>query len=116
MEVRGDRIRSVMASGLGKHSELRLGVLRVRYPRGLRSRWLLVALPTLGLVILSPAPTPLARAGLFCRIGVLLLSSALVYLGVQLGLRRSTVAARRLLRASIVHVPLVFARGWRTGS
>ena len=66
------------------------------------------ALPTLGLVILSLVPTPLARAGLVCRIGVLLLSSALVYFGAQLGLRRSTVAARRLLRASIVYLPLVF--------
>ena len=66
------------------------------------------ALPTLGLVTLSLVPTPLARAGPFCRIGVLLLSSALVYFGAQLGLRRSTVAARRLLRASIVYLPLVF--------
>jgi len=66
------------------------------------------ALPTLGLVILSLAPTPLARAGLACRIGVLLLSSGLVYCGAQLGLRRSTLAARRLLLASIVYLPLVF--------
>ena len=64
-------------------------------------------LPTLGLVILSLAPAPLARSGLVCRIGVLLLSSALLYFGAQLGLRRSTVAARRLLRASIVYLPLV---------
>jgi heme O synthase-like polyprenyltransferase len=62
----------------------------------------------LGLVILSLAPAPLARYGLVCRIGVLLLSSALLYFGAQLGLRRSTVAARRLLRASIVYLPLVF--------
>jgi len=65
-------------------------------------------LPTLGLVVLSLAPTPLARAGLACRIGVLLLSSGLVYCGAQLGLRRSTLAARRLLLASIVYLPLVF--------
>src|SRR5882762_396696 len=66
------------------------------------------ALPTLGLVILSLAPTPLARAGLACRIGVLLLGCGLVYCGAQLGLRRSTLAARRLLLASIVYLPLVF--------
>jgi len=65
-------------------------------------------LPTLGLVVLSLAPTPLARSGLACRIGVLLLSSGLVYCGAQLGLRRSTLAARRLLLASIVYLPLVF--------
>jgi protoheme IX farnesyltransferase len=67
------------------------------------------ALPTLGLVILSLAPTPLARAGLVCRTGVLLLSCGLVFCGAQLGLCRSTVAARRLLLASIVYLPLVFA-------
>jgi heme o synthase len=65
-------------------------------------------LPTLGLVVLSLAPMPLARAGLACRIGVLLLSSGLVYCGAQLVFRRSTLAARRLLLASIVYLPLVF--------
>jgi heme o synthase len=69
--------------------------------------WVTV-LPTLGLVILSLAPTPLARTGLVCRIGVLMLSSALAYCGAQLGLRRSPVAARRLLLASIAYLPLVF--------
>jgi len=64
------------------------------------------ALPTLGLVILCLAPTP--PAGLVCRIGTFLLSLGLAYCGAQLGLRRSTADARRLLVASIVYLPLVF--------
>ena len=64
------------------------------------------ALPTLGLVILSLAPT--ALAGVVCRTGVFLLSVGLAYCGAQLSLRRSTVAARRLLLASIIYLPLVF--------
>jgi protoheme IX farnesyltransferase len=66
------------------------------------------ALPTLGLVILSLAPTALAHGSLICRIGALLLSLGLVYCGARLGLRRSALAARRLLLASIVYLPLVF--------
>jgi len=63
-------------------------------------------LPILGLVILSLAPT--ALAGVVCRTGVFLLSVGLAYCGGQLSLRRSTVAARRLLLASLVYLPLVF--------
>jgi protoheme IX farnesyltransferase len=65
-----------------------------------------IALPTLGLVILCLAPTP--PAGLVCRIGTFLLSLGLAYYGAQLALRRSTAAARRLLLASVVYLPLVF--------
>jgi len=67
--------------------------------------WLTV-LPTLGLVILSLVPT--ALAGLVCRTGVFLLSLGLASCGAQLSLRPSNVAARRLLLASIVYLPLVF--------
>jgi protoheme IX farnesyltransferase len=66
----------------------------------------LTLLPTLGLVILSLAPTALAGPG--CRTGAFLFSLGLAYCGAQLSLRRSTVAARRLLLASIVYLPLVF--------
>ena len=66
----------------------------------------LTALPALGLVILSLAPTALTAP--VCRIGAFLLSLGLAYCGAQLGLHRSTVAARRLLLASIVYLPLLF--------
>jgi heme o synthase len=66
----------------------------------------LTLLPTLGLVMLSLAPS--ALAGLVCRTGAFLLSLGLAYCGAQLGLLRSTAAARRLLLVSIVYLPLVF--------
>jgi heme o synthase len=66
----------------------------------------LTLLPTLGLVILSLAPS--ALGGLVGRTGAFLLSLGFGYCGAQLGLLRSTVAARRLLLASIVYLPLVF--------
>jgi protoheme IX farnesyltransferase len=77
-------------------------------PTQSRHRFLawVTALPTLGLVILCLAPTP--PAGLVCRIGTFLLSLGLAYYGAQLGLRRSTADARRLLVASIVYLRLVF--------
>jgi protoheme IX farnesyltransferase len=65
----------------------------------------LTALPALGLVILSLATTNLA--GLACRTGAFLLSLGFAYCGAQLSLRRSTAAARRLLFASIVYLPLI---------
>jgi protoheme IX farnesyltransferase len=64
------------------------------------------ALSTLALVILCLAPTP--PVGLVCRIGKFLLSLGLAYYGAQLYLLRSSAAARRLLLASIVYLPLVF--------
>ena len=67
----------------------------------------LTALPTLGLVILTLATTTLA--GPVCRTGAFLLSLGFAYCGAQLSFRRSTAAARRLLLASIVYLPLLFA-------
>jgi protoheme IX farnesyltransferase len=77
-------------------------------PTRSRNRFLawVTALPTLGLLILCLALTP--PAGLVCRIGTFLLSLGLAYYGAQLGLRRSTADARRLLVASIVYLPLAF--------
>jgi heme o synthase len=65
----------------------------------------LTALPVLGLVILSLATT--ALAGPVFRTGALLLSLGIAYCGAQLSWRRSTAAARRLLLASIVYLPLI---------
>lgn len=64
------------------------------------------AIPTLGLVILCLASTMLP--GLVCRTGAFLLSLGFSYYGAQFSQRRSTAAARRLLLASIVYLPLVF--------
>jgi protoheme IX farnesyltransferase len=65
----------------------------------------LTALPAFGLVILSLATTTVA--GPVCRTGAFLLSLGFAYCGAQLSLRRSTAAARRLLFASIVYLPLI---------
>jgi heme O synthase-like polyprenyltransferase len=65
-----------------------------------------LASANLGLVMLSLARS--ALAGLVGRTGAFLLSLGLAYCGAQLGLLRSTVAAGRLLLASIVYLPLVF--------
>ena len=65
----------------------------------------LTGLPALGLVILSLATTTLARPA--CRTGAFLLSLGFAYCGAQLSLRRSPAAARRLLFASLVYLPLI---------
>jgi protoheme IX farnesyltransferase len=44
----------------------------------------------------------------FYFIGALFLSSGFLYCGVQFVVRRSNSAARRLLAASIIYLPLLF--------
>src|SRR6267154_2068723 len=63
----------------------------------------------LALIPLSLTPTFLGHAGLIYLIGALLLGSGFFYYGARLALRRSNVIARRLLFASIIYLPLVFA-------
>ena len=65
-------------------------------------------LPSAGLLVLSFAPMLLAKNGLFSATGAFFLSICFLYYGAQLALRKTNVAARRLLLASIVYLPLVF--------
>jgi protoheme IX farnesyltransferase len=68
----------------------------------------LTLLPLLGLNLVSLIPAFTGHAGPVYPIGALLLSSSFLYFGAQLVRRKSNLAARRLLRASIVYLPLVF--------
>jgi protoheme IX farnesyltransferase len=65
-------------------------------------------LPLTLLLLVSIAPTLLGRAGPLYAIAALVLSSAFLYVGIQLPLHRSNAVAKRLLFASIIYVPLVF--------
>jgi len=65
-------------------------------------------LPSLGLIALSFAPMLLRQAGLFYTVGALFFSIFFLYYGLQLTLHRTNVAARRLLLASIVYLPVMF--------
>jgi protoheme IX farnesyltransferase len=65
-------------------------------------------LPSFGLIALSFAPMLLGKAGLFYTTGALLFSICFLYYGLQLALHGTNVAARRLLLASIVYLPVVF--------
>jgi heme o synthase len=65
-------------------------------------------LSSAGLLVLSSAPMLLAKNGLFYTAGALFFSICFLYCGVQLALRKTNVAARRLLLASIIYLPIVF--------
>jgi heme o synthase len=65
-------------------------------------------LPLLALVPLSLLPGVMGEAK-FYFIGALLLSTAFFYFGAQFVLQRSNPAARRLLTASILYLPALFA-------
>lgn len=65
-------------------------------------------LPGVGLIALSFAPLLLGKAGLFYTAGALFFSICFLSYGVQLAIRRTNAAARRLLLASIVYLPIVF--------
>jgi protoheme IX farnesyltransferase len=67
-----------------------------------------IILPSAGLLVLSFAPALPAKGGLFYQAGALLLSICFLYYGAQLAVRKTNVAARRLLLASIVYLPVVF--------
>jgi protoheme IX farnesyltransferase len=68
----------------------------------------LTLLPLLGLNLVSLIPAFTGHAGPVYPIGALLLGSSFLYFGAQLVRRKSNLAARRLLQASIVYLPLVF--------
>jgi protoheme IX farnesyltransferase len=65
-------------------------------------------LPLLALVALSIVQSQTQHAAIFYCVGGLL-SLGFLYFGLQFVLRRSRAAARRLLAASIVYLPLLFA-------
>jgi len=65
-------------------------------------------LPLLTLVPVGLLPMLPGRSSTFYFIGALFLSSGFLYCGVQFVVRRSNSAARRLLAASIIYLPLLF--------
>jgi protoheme IX farnesyltransferase len=79
-------------------------------PRG-ESKTSLMAWQTMlsltGLLVLSSAPMLLVKNGFFYTAVALFFSICFLYYGVQLALRKTNVAARRLLLASIIYLPMV---------
>ena len=74
-------------------------------------------LPLLALIAISIVQFPTRHAGLFYCAGALL-SVEFLYFGLEFVLQRSRAAARRLLAASIVYLPLLFvlsATLWNRG-
>jgi protoheme IX farnesyltransferase len=65
-------------------------------------------MPLLVLTLMSPAPVFLGQAGFLYLIGASVLSCGSLYFGAQLALCKSNRAARQLLFASIIYLPLVF--------
>jgi heme o synthase len=65
--------------------------------------------PLSGLVSASLAPSLLLREGILCSAAALLLSLGFFYCGIQFVTRPSAAAARRLLAASIIYLPLLLA-------
>jgi protoheme IX farnesyltransferase len=75
-------------------------------------------LPLLALLPVSLLAASGGPPSIPSRVGTLLLSLGFVYYGAQFALRRSNAAARRLLLASIIYLPLLSVmvalfRGWR---
>jgi protoheme IX farnesyltransferase len=65
-------------------------------------------MPLLVLALMIPTPVFLGQAGLLYLIGASVLSSGFLCFGAQLALRKSNLAARQLLFASVIYLPLVF--------
>jgi len=65
-------------------------------------------LPALALLPITLSPQLLGRSSLTYTVGAFLVSSIFAYFAAQLALRRSNTAARRLLLASILYLPLLF--------
>jgi heme o synthase len=66
-----------------------------------------IALPSLLLIPASTVPLLLSHSRLLYLIASLLVSAVFVHYGVRLSSERTNVAARRLLLASIIYLPLV---------
>lgn len=65
-------------------------------------------LPSLGLIALSFAPMLLGQDGFFFTLWALIVSTCFLYYGAQLAIHKTNAAARRLLFASILYLPIVF--------
>jgi protoheme IX farnesyltransferase len=78
---------------------------------GLRGRFIswLTLVPLVALIPLSLIPTLRGSAGLLSSVGSVVLGLVFLYFGAQLALGKTSSSARRLLLASIVYLPLVFA-------
>jgi protoheme IX farnesyltransferase len=80
-------------------------------PRGEQRGRVVAWQSTLPAVVLAPIsiiPTLRSGGGLIYPVLVLALSGIFLYFGAELAIRRSNVAARRLLLASILYLPFVF--------
>jgi protoheme IX farnesyltransferase len=75
---------------------------------GRRMAWQVV-LCSLALIPISLMPTWLGQTGLIYFVGAFVLGLAFLNCGAHLAVTRSKALARRLLLASIVYLPLVFA-------
>lgn len=75
-----------------------------------RNRWMAwqSILPSLALAPVTLAPMLLRSGGAFYGAVALLLSVCFLYYGAQLPVRQTNTAARRLLLASILYLPLIF--------
>ncbi len=82
-------------------------MLPVTEPDG-RSTVRRVLLCSLALVPVSLLPSLFGMAGSLYFAGALLLSLAFFYCGLRLALARTLVEARRLLRASVIYLPLLY--------
>jgi protoheme IX farnesyltransferase len=83
-------------------------VLPVSKLRGYFVAWLTL-LRLIALIVVSLMTALLGHEGLLSSLGILTLGLIFLYYGAQLALRKSNSAARRLLLASILYLPLVFA-------
>jgi protoheme IX farnesyltransferase len=68
-----------------------------------------VGVPLILLLPLSLTPVLFGRAGLAYLATAVVLGAGFLYLADRLALRRSNAMARRLLFASIIYLPLIFA-------
>jgi heme o synthase len=68
-----------------------------------------VVLPLLMLLALSTVPTLAGRANVFCGAGALAMGLGFLYYGAKFASQKSSSSARRLLAASIVYLPSLFA-------
>ena len=75
---------------------------------GARLATLQTLLPLCVLIPLGLFPDFTGQPNMFYRIGALILSLGFFYYGAQFALHRSSSAARRLLAASIIYLPLLF--------
>jgi protoheme IX farnesyltransferase len=69
--------------------------------------WLTVV-PSIALIVVTLIAVATDTDNIFRPLATLILGSALLYYGARLVLLRSRIAARQLLRASIVYLPLEF--------